>query len=86
MKGYKGFDRELKCRNMQFEVGKEFSVDGRLELCENGLHFCKFPLDVVKYYDFNDSRFAEVESIGEVLDNNPDNDPDKDSKNLYKQT
>lgn len=81
MKGYKGFNKELKCRNMQFEVGKEeFSVDGRLELCENGLHFCKFPLDVVKYYDFNDSRFAEVESIGEVVDNNLDEDPDKDSK------
>ena len=33
---YKGFDEDFKCRGMQYEVGKEFSVTGRIEVCENG--------------------------------------------------
>ena len=34
--GYKGFDKDLKCRNMQYEVGKEFTVDGEIIHCKNG--------------------------------------------------
>ena len=81
MKGYKGFDKNFKCRRMQYEVGKEFSVDGELVLCENGLHFCEYPLDVFAYYGPSTSKYAEVEAIGKVKNENPNHHfTEKDSK------
>lgn len=47
---YKGMDSNMQCRGMQYEVGKEFSVDGKIECCGNGLHACERPLDVLGYY------------------------------------
>lgn len=32
IKGYKGFDKNLKCRDFQYEVGKEYKHDGNIEL------------------------------------------------------
>ena len=80
MKGYKGFKKDFKCQGMQYEVGKEFSVDGELKICENGLHFCKYPLDVFGYYGPSVSRFAEVEALGEVKSEDSNNFIEKDSK------
>ena len=37
---YKGMNSKMQCRGMQYEVGKEFSVDGDIECCGNGLHAC----------------------------------------------
>lgn len=33
MKGYKGFNKDLTCRDYQFEIGKEFVHEGKIELC-----------------------------------------------------
>lgn len=38
MKGYKGFDKDFKCRGMQYEENKIFEVDEAI-ICEKGLHF-----------------------------------------------
>ncbi len=64
--GIKAFDKDLKCRDMQYELGKEFSTDNpNPEACKGGaLHFCKNPLDVLRYYSPISSRFAEVEARG----------------------
>lgn len=65
IKGYKGFDKDMKCRDFQFEVGKEYHQDGEIKACGNGFHFCENPLDVWKYYPLKEGNiFAEVEASG----------------------
>lgn len=69
--GYKGFDRNLKCRGFQYEKGKTFVCDGKVIIRGNGFHFCENPLDVLRYYFLNRScelnRFFEVEASGEII-------------------
>lgn len=55
MKAYKGFDKGLKCRGFQYEVGKEYE-EGGANLCKNGFHACENPLDTFRYYGPTDSR------------------------------
>jgi hypothetical protein len=38
MKGYKGFDKDLKCKGFQYEVGKTYECKGKIEFCSNGRH------------------------------------------------
>ena len=67
MKGYKGTDENMKCRGMQYEVGKAYHVDGTIELCHNGLHFCRNLRDVFDFYERdNDSRYFEVVASGAI--------------------
>ena len=66
MKAYKGFDKNLKCRDFQYEVGKEYETE-RAELCECGFHACEAPLKVWDFYPPVDgNRFCEVEQSGDV--------------------
>ena len=60
MKCYKGFDKDLKCRDFQYEIGKEYKEE-RAEICDTGFHACENPLDVFGYYAPADSRYCEVE-------------------------
>ena len=72
MLGYKGFDKELKCRGFQFEIGKKFVHDGVLKLCNSGFHFVEYPLDMFNYYSPGLlSRFAsvEVEGVTDEIEN-----------------
>ena len=65
MIGYKGFDKDLKCRDFQYEVGKEYEHDGKVKLCKSGFHFCENPQGVFGHYaPGNGSRFAIVEAGG----------------------
>ena len=64
---YKGMNSKMQCRGMQYEVGKEFSVDGDIECCGNGLHACERPLDVFGYYaPGKGARYFRVEQSGEM--------------------
>lgn len=60
MKCFKGFDKDLRCKDFQYEIGKEYETE-RAKICEEGFHACEFPLDVLRYYNPADSRFCEVE-------------------------
>ena len=63
---YKGFDKNLKCRGFQYEIGKEYEMSGRIACCERGFHACESPLEVFDHYDMLNSRFAKVEQSGEI--------------------
>ena len=63
MKGFKGFNKQLQCtpqeKVFQYEIGKEYSTT-KADLCREGFHFCENPLDVLRYYGPDDSRYAEI--------------------------
>ena len=69
IKGYKGFDKDLKCRGFQYEVGKEYSTD-KAVACATGFHYCEKPMDVLGFYGPCDNtgnlnRFCKVEGSGD---------------------
>lgn len=59
--GYKGFERDFTCRDMQYEVGRTYVLEGEPKLCERGFHFCTSPLAVFEYYAPT-NRFAIVKA------------------------
>ena len=63
--GFKGFDKDLKCRGFQFEVGGKYE-EKKAIACEAGFHFCEFPFDVFGYYAPADSRFCAVVGKGKT--------------------
>ena len=63
MKMYKGFDKDLKCRGYQYQIGRTEKEESA-ELCERGFHACEFPMNVFGYYPPADSRFCEVDMNG----------------------
>ena len=63
---YKALDKDFKCRGFQYEVGKEYEIQGEVTPCKNGFHACENPLDVFNYYDMLESRFAQVEQGGNI--------------------
>ena len=65
MKCFKGFDKDLKCKDFQYEEGKEFHEE-KVNCCNEGFHACEYPLDCFEYYDPACSVFHEVELSGEM--------------------
>ena len=63
MKAYKGFTKDMKCRDFQFEEGKTYEED-TASLCNSGFHACENPLDCMSYYAPNDSVYRSVELEG----------------------
>ena len=72
MIAYKGTDMNGKCLGMQYEVGKEYTAEGEISCCNNGLHACEAPLDVFAYYPPVGSRYFEVEPSGDISRGNGD--------------
>ena len=72
IRGFKGFDKDLKCRDFQYEVGKEYEHKGEVSVCNSGFHFCENPLKVFEYYAPSCSRYCEVEGDENVDKANDD--------------
>ena len=70
IKGFKGFDKDLKCREYQYEVGQDFQEEGKIEACSKGFHFCENPFDVFSYYppsvENGINRYCVVEGGGSI--------------------
>lgn len=66
IKSYKGFDKNLRCRDFQYKIGGIYEMDGEIEVCNRGFHACESPFDVFDYYTMIDSRFCEVEQDGNI--------------------
>lgn len=69
--GYKGFEKDLTCRGYQYTVGQVHTMDAScVRICLSGFHFCRFPLDVLQYYDYNrDSTiiYGRVVASGTII-------------------
>ena len=70
MKGYKALDWDMRAaygNEMQFELGKTYSVNGEVVPCKNGFHFCEKIEYLNCYYNIADSRIFEVEADGTII-------------------
>ena len=66
IKTYKGFDKDLKCRGFQYEIGKEYEEE-QASACNCGFHACEMPIEVLGYYEpGKQSRYCEVEQSGDL--------------------
>ena len=69
IKGFKGFNPDMACREFKYEEGKDYEEQGDISACNNGFHFCLYPLDVFCYYPpayIGMNKFHEVEGSGDM--------------------
>lgn len=66
VEGYKGTNKDLTCRDYQFELGKQFDMPegSTIRECSSGFHFCINLKDTFKYYAIKDGhRFFRVRAL-----------------------
>ena len=67
MKVYKGTNKDMKCRGMQYEIGKTEKSDDAIRCGNKGFHSCEAPFDVLKYYPIrNGNRYFTAEAGGKI--------------------
>ena len=68
---FKGFHRNLKCRDFQYEVGKEYTCNDAIA-CKKGFHACENPIDIFDYYSPAFNKFHVVEQSGKLSTHSTD--------------
>jgi hypothetical protein len=63
---FKAFNKDLTCRDFQFEIGQTYTHTGEVKACASGFHSCENPLDILNYYDLTTSRFAQCSVNGVI--------------------
>ena len=67
MKGYKAFGEGMVCKDKQYAENTVFE-EKKAKPCVCGMHFCKEPLAVLRYYPAAQAKeFAEVEALDEAI-------------------
>ena len=67
MKGYKAFGEGMVCKDKRYAENTVFEEE-KAKPCVCGMHFCKEPLAVLRYYPATKAKeFAEVEALDEAL-------------------
>jgi hypothetical protein len=66
IEGYKGMDKDMRCRDFQYEIGKRYDMpeDAVIEVCESGFHFCRHLRHVYQFYALGGgNRFFKVRGL-----------------------
>lgn len=66
VEGYKGTDKNMKCRDYQYELNKQFNMpdDTKIDVCNSGFHLCPELNQVFQYYSVgNGNRFFKVMAL-----------------------
>ena len=66
VEGYKATDKDMKCKDFQYEIGKEYSLpEGHNPvMCMTGFHLCRKLNDVFNYYEIGyNHRFFKVKAL-----------------------
>ena len=66
VKGYKGTDKDMRCRDYQYKLMECFDIsdDKPVVECEHGFHMCRDFGHVLNYYSIgNGNRFFEVKAL-----------------------
>ena len=67
MKAYKA-SYDGKCLSLNYEVGKTYTFNGKLIICQQGFHFCKKLKNVFIYYPNSKELVVfEIETLGKVI-------------------
>ena len=71
MRGYKALNKDMSSKygDMTYELNKEYEIERKLIMCENGYHFCNELFNVYYYYYPSDSRVFEIDTLdGEIIE------------------
>lgn len=71
VEGYKGTDKDMKCRDFQYELGIQYDMpeDQKIQECESGFHLCLYLSDVFYYYGVGcGNRFFKVKALVRKVD------------------
>jgi hypothetical protein len=64
--GYKGFDKDLKCKDFQYEIGKLYEMEEEPSICVDGFHYCEKLIDVFRHKSSN-CRICKVRAYGDIV-------------------
>ncbi len=75
MIAYKGFNKDLSCTLgkgiYKYEVGKTYE-ETEAQCARTGFHCVEEPLEVLRWYSSDDSRYCVVDAIGDVHEDGQD--------------
>ncbi len=66
VEGYKGTDEDMMCRDVKYELNKQFDMpeDAKIEACSSGFHFSLYLVDTFDFYNIgNGNRFFKVKAL-----------------------